>query len=95
MPPGVATRVPDAAAPADGRPRRRRVTLRRVRQGMSPAEWRRAGAMAGAVVALHVIGFVLLFAALPHHFHIDKVRTFGIGTGLLAYTLGMRHAFDA
>ena len=72
-----------------------RATAARVRQGMSPAEWRRTMAMAAVVVALHVIGFVLLFAALPHHFHIDKVRTFGIGTGLLAYTLGMRHAFDA
>jgi high-affinity nickel-transport protein len=51
--------------------------------------------MVGFVIALHVIGFLLLFMAVPHHFHLDNVRTFGIGTGLLAYTLGMRHAFDA
>ena len=69
--------------------------LARVRAAMSPSEWRRTGAMVGAIVALHVVGFVLLFAAAPHHYHIDKLRTFGIGTGLLAYTLGMRHAFDA
>ncbi len=62
---------------------------------MTPGEWRRAGAMVAAIVALHVVGFVLLFAAAPHHYHIDRLRTFGIGTGLLAYTLGMRHAFDA
>ena len=51
--------------------------------------------MVGVVVALHVVGFVLLFAAAPHHYHVDRMKTFGIGTGLLAYTLGMRHAFDA
>ncbi len=69
--------------------------MARVRAAMTPGEWRRAGVMVAVIVALHVIGFVLLFAAVPHHFHIDKVKTFGIGTGLLAYTLGMRHAFDA
>ena len=51
--------------------------------------------MGGFVLALHIVGFVLLFLAAPRHFHIDRTRTFGIGTGLLAYTLGMRHAFDA
>ncbi len=55
------------------------------------------GAMAGTIVALHVLGFALLFAAVAHHFHESSTRgtVFGIGTGILAYTLGMRHAFDA
>jgi high-affinity nickel-transport protein len=51
--------------------------------------------MVGAIIALHVIGFLLLFAATRHHYHLTKTQIFGIGTGLLAYTLGMRHAFDA
>ena len=51
--------------------------------------------MVGAIVSLHVIGFVLLLLATERHFRLDHAKTFGIGTGLLAYTLGMRHAFDA
>ena len=30
-----------------------------------------------------------------HHYHLSKTGVFGLGTGVLAYTLGMRHAFDA
>ena len=30
-----------------------------------------------------------------HHYHVSKTGLFGFGTGILAYTLGMRHAFDA
>jgi len=32
---------------------------------------------------------------LSGHYHISKTEIFGLGTGFLAYTLGMRHAFDA
>jgi high-affinity nickel-transport protein len=59
------------------------------------AEWRRLGAMFGFVALLHVVGFVLLFLAASGHHTLDGKTTFGIGTGILAYTLGMRHAFDA
>ena len=69
--------------------------LERISRSLTPPEWRRVAGMGGFVLALHVVGFVLLFLAAPRHFHIDRTRTFGIGTGLLAYTLGMRHAFDA
>jgi high-affinity nickel-transport protein len=48
------------------------------------------------VGALHVIGFVTLFALVaPSHFHLGASGTFTIGIGITAYTLGMRHAFDA
>ena len=47
------------------------------------------------IVTLHVVGFVLLILAATGHYHIDAKTTFGIGTGTLAYTLGLRHAFDA
>jgi len=53
------------------------------------------GAMGGAVVGLYVLGFGLLAAAAPHHYQLSGKETFGIGTGILALTLGMRHAFDA
>ncbi len=51
--------------------------------------------MAAVVTGLFVLGFVLLFSASSHHYHLSKTEVFGFGTGLLALTLGMRHAFDA
>src|SRR6476660_8930561 len=61
---------------------------RRARGALTPAEWRRAAALAAAVLALHVAGFgILLVLAGPHGF--------GLGVGITAYTLGLRHAFDA
>jgi nickel/cobalt transporter (NiCoT) family protein len=69
--------------------------LKRIRQGLSPAEWARFGGMVAAVIGLHVLGWVMLAAALHGHYQISKTTVFGVGTGALAYTLGMRHAFDA
>jgi len=68
---------------------------RRVRAALTPSEWSRVGGMAGTVVGLHVLGWGMLAAALSGHYHISKTEIFGLGTGFLAYTLGMRHAFDA
>src|SRR5271167_2105808 len=72
-----------------------RARLAKIRRGLSPAEWARFGGMVAAVVGLHVLGWVMLTAALSGHYHISKTTVFGVGTGALAYTLGMRHAFDA
>jgi nickel/cobalt transporter (NiCoT) family protein len=69
--------------------------LARVRDGLTPREWARTGAMIFTVVALNVTGWVLLAAAVSGHYHIANNEIFGFGTGVLAYTLGMRHAFDA
>ena len=69
--------------------------LARVRDGLTPSEWTRAGGMAAAVVGLHVVGLLMLAAAVEGHYHISRTEIFGFGTGALAYTLGMRHAFDA
>ncbi len=69
--------------------------LRRVRDSLSPKEWAGLGGMGATIAALHVVGLVLLVAATRHHYHLSKTQLFGLGTGLLAYTLGMRHAFDA
>jgi nickel/cobalt transporter (NiCoT) family protein len=70
--------------------------LTRIRTALTPAEWARAGGLAAAVIALHVIGFGLLFGfVVPHHFSLGAGGAFTAGVGLTAYTLGMRHAFDA
>ncbi|MCX4854669.1 HoxN/HupN/NixA family nickel/cobalt transporter [Streptomyces canus] len=90
------TAAPDSAPPllpAAG-PARGSV-WHRVRGSMTRQEWVRAGGMAGIVVALHVIGwFTLVAIVAPHHYGVGE-KSFGIGIGVTAYTLGMRHAFDA
>jgi nickel/cobalt transporter (NiCoT) family protein len=69
--------------------------FKRMRDGLTPREWARAGIMAGVVIGLNVLGWVMLAAAVSGHYHISGTEIFGFGTGILAYTLGMRHAFDA
>ncbi len=69
--------------------------LRRIQDALTPQEWARVGAMAAVVVGLYVLGFGMLGAAIPHHYRLSGKETFGLGTGILALTLGMRHAFDA
>jgi nickel/cobalt transporter (NiCoT) family protein len=69
--------------------------LQAIRRGLTAGEWARLGGMVVTVAGLFVLGFVLLFAAVPHHYHVSKTDLFGVGTGTLALTLGMRHAFDA
>ena len=51
--------------------------------------------MVASIAGLFVLGFGLLLAAAPHHYRVSKTELFGLGTGILALTLGMRHAFDA
>lgn len=53
------------------------------------------GGMAATIVGLYVVGFALLFSSTAHHYLLSKTSVFGFGTGILALTLGMRHAFDA
>jgi high-affinity nickel-transport protein len=63
---------------------------------LSPDERRRAGWLAAAVIGLHVVGFVTLIAfVMPQHFSLGRQGAFGLGIGVTAYTLGLRHAFDA
>src|SRR5579862_6870621 len=52
--------------------------------------------MAAVVLGLHAVGFFLLLALVAaHHRHVSATGGFAIGTGLTAYALGLRHAFDA
>ena len=52
--------------------------------------------MAGFVLLLHVVGWgVLLLAVAPHEYQLGSTGVLGVGVGLTAYMLGVRHAFDA
>ena len=62
---------------------------------LTRSEKARLGGMAAVVVLLLGAGGLLLFAASGHHYRVSKTEVFGWGTGLLALTLGIRHAFDA
>ncbi|HLN06340.1 MAG TPA: HoxN/HupN/NixA family nickel/cobalt transporter [Acidimicrobiales bacterium] len=69
--------------------------LRAVQDALSPREWSKVGTMAAIVIGLNILGWAMLLAATGHHYHLSRTDLFGFGTGVLAYTLGMRHAFDA
>ncbi|WP_405484483.1 HoxN/HupN/NixA family nickel/cobalt transporter [Nocardia sp. NBC_00511] len=58
-------------------------------------DWIRTGGLLAAIAVLHVIAFgILLALVIPHHYTVGT-QVFGLGLGITAYTLGMRHAFDA
>src|SRR6266540_2963750 len=65
-----------------------RRTVARLLGLFTPAEWGRLAAMYGFIAFLHVLGWAL-FAGIA-----AKSAAFA-GAGLIAYTLGMRHGFDA
>ncbi|MDP9240278.1 MAG: HoxN/HupN/NixA family nickel/cobalt transporter [Actinomycetota bacterium] len=67
-----------------------------MRATLSPAEWTSIGGMAAFILLLHVVGWgVLIGIVAPAHYDVGGGQVFGIGLGLTAYILGMRHAFDA
>ncbi len=68
----------------------------RIRGSMTPKEWRHAGGMLAVIAGLHVLGFgILILVVAPQKYSLGASGTFAIGTGVTAYTLGLRHAFDA
>jgi high-affinity nickel-transport protein len=63
---------------------------------LSASQRRSALGMAAVVVGLHVVGFfILIVLVAPHRYRLGSSGAFAIGTGLTAYVLGLRHAFDA
>jgi high-affinity nickel-transport protein len=65
--------------------------LREFRRGMTPTQWLQTKLMFGSILMLHVVGFgVFIIFVVPNHY-----KGLGIGVSVLAYTLGLRHAFDA
>ncbi|RAX46515.1 HoxN/HupN/NixA family nickel/cobalt transporter [Arthrobacter sp. AQ5-06] len=52
--------------------------------------------MAAVVLLLHAVGWgVLLAVVAPENLPVGSSGVFGVGLGVAAYTLGLRHAFDA
>jgi high-affinity nickel-transport protein len=52
--------------------------------------------MTGFVLLLHVVGCgVLVLAVAPHDYRLGSTGVLGVGVGVTAYMLGVRHAFDA
>ena len=66
------------------------------RASLTAPERRALVGMGSVVIGLHVVGFFILIAVVaPHHYALGSSGAFTVGLGLTAYTLGMRHAFDA
>jgi high-affinity nickel-transport protein len=74
-----------------------RSRVARIRAALTPREWTRALAMAAVILGLHLVGWITLVAVIaPQHYTLGaQHQVFGIGLGVTAYTLGLRHAFDA
>src|SRR5947208_6604741 len=59
-------------------------------------DWTTIAAMGAVVLALHLFGWgVLTFGVAPQHITLGSAGVFGVGLGVTAYLLGVRHAFDA
>ena len=68
----------------------------RFRRSLNQQDRRALLGMAGFIVVLHAVGFGVLFGVVvPQHFALGKSAVYDVGVGVLAYTFGMRHAFDA
>ena len=79
------------AATARGRP-----GLRSFWALLDGAQKRTLLLMIVVVAGLHVVGFVMLITLVaPHHYRLGTAGAFTVGIGVTAYTLGLRHAFDA
>ena len=66
-----------------------------LRELLTRDEWRRMAAMFGFIAFLHIAGVLLMWQATSGRYELSDGTLFGWGTAVLAYTLGMRHAFDA
>ncbi len=78
-----------------GRPHGQSSARWRTPNGLTPDELGRLASMAAVIVALHLIGWIILVVVVePAHLTVGG-KAFGIGIGITAYTLGLRHAFDA
>ncbi|GLY86808.1 HoxN/HupN/NixA family nickel/cobalt transporter [Actinoallomurus iriomotensis] len=66
-----------------------------VRSALERRDWARLAALLGVIVAVHIAAWgVLILLVAPQHYTVGT-KVFGVGLGVTAYTLGMRHAFDA
>lgn len=65
-------------------------------QPFDRADWASIAMVTAVVLLLHVFGWgVLIFGVAPQHITLGSAGVFGVGLGVTAYLLGVRHAFDA
>ena len=69
------------------------VKAKHPRISLAADEKRRLILMFGFIALLHIGGALLMWAATSDRYQLSDGTLFGWGTALLAYTLGMRHAF--
>jgi high-affinity nickel-transport protein len=67
-----------------------------VSKTLDRTDWTTIATIGAIVVALHIFGWgVLVLGVAPQHITLGSAGVFGIGLGVTAYLLGVRHAFDA
>ena len=71
--------------------------FRQFRMSLTRQDRRSLLGMYGFILVLHVVGFGVLVAfVVPKAYDLGGTTgIYGVGVGVLAYTLGLRHAFDA
>jgi high-affinity nickel-transport protein len=75
---------------------RRRPGVRAFWTSLSGGQRRTLLMMIAVVGGLHVLGFVTLISLVaPRRYQLGTAGAFTIGIGVTAYTLGLRHGFDA
>jgi high-affinity nickel-transport protein len=69
----------------------------RFRRSLNRQDWRSLAGMFGFIIFLHVAGIgILIGLVVPEHYRLGGDHpVFTVGVGILAYTFGLRHAFDA
>ncbi|HEX8976875.1 MAG TPA: HoxN/HupN/NixA family nickel/cobalt transporter [Solirubrobacteraceae bacterium] len=72
------------------------MSARAVWASLDAGQRRTLAVMGTVVLVLHVAGFLILFLLVaPGHYVLGRTGVFTAGIGVTAYTLGLRHAFDA
>ncbi|WP_326951320.1 HoxN/HupN/NixA family nickel/cobalt transporter [Amycolatopsis sp. NBC_01307] len=67
-----------------------------IRRALSRRDRASIAGMAAVILALNLVGWgVLGLVVAPRHYALGTSGVFGLGLGVTAFTLGMRHAFDA
>ena len=64
-------------------------------RALRPGERARLALMAAVILLLNASGWgIFVFTVMPQHFHYENLGV-GLGVAITAWTLGLRHAFDA
>ena len=75
---------------------RQRPRLRAFWAPLDGGQRRTLAMMVTVIAGLHAVGFLTLIVLVaPHRYSLGASGTLTIGIGVTAYTLGLRHAFDA